>query len=264
MDISVNTQNTIRKAIELEYARHELACDNRYDELKKTYAKENPEIPNTNTGKIWGKLNRKDIVFLENPMAFDRISIVTSQLERNIKLLDIGFGQGMLESIISKRNDESEITGIDIATESVNSMNIKFKTKRWKFISGNIVDAKLPTNYFDCVTALEVLEHIEPHNILGVLKKIHSMLNRSGNLIISVPLNEGLEGMLFKNENPNSHTRIYTPSLIKAELKISGFNPIFDKLLYAFNRDYKIKSFIFNVLPGFHNANNIIVVSKKS
>jgi hypothetical protein len=88
-------------------------------------------------------------------------------------------------------------------------------------------------------------------------------LKSGGRLIISVPLNEGLEEMLLVGHNPNAHTRIYSPDLIKSELIISGFTVKSEKYIYAFRRQYYLKSLIANFIPGIKKPNGIIVSAIK-
>ena len=78
-----------------------------------------------------------------------------------------------------------------------------------------------------------------------------------------MPLNEGLEEMIKQGKNPNAHVRIYTPDLIRAEIEIAGFKILKQKLLFAFNKYYLLKSFLVKFLPGFRQPNGIIIIAQK-
>ncbi len=70
--------------------------------------------------------------------------------------------------------------------------------------------------------------------------------------------------MISRGENPNAHVRIYTPDLIKAELRIAGFKILKEKRLYAFHNFYGLKTLIAkHLLPRKFNQNNIIVLAQK-
>lgn len=264
MNTQANNQISIKQAIELEYLRHNLSQNKNFDQLVETYKSGRREIPDLNTSDMWSTINRKGITFKENPMAFDRINSVVSLVKgNNIKILDIGFGQGLFEDLIDKKIDKCDLWGIDMASATVSDIQRKYIKRKWKFIEGNISETKLPREYFDLIVALEVLEHIQPRNIFKVLSKIYLALKQGGKFIVSVPLNEGLEAMLFCGKNPNAHTRIYTPDLIKSELIVSGLTPKYEKVLYAFNSQYYIKSLICKLIPGIRLPNNIVIEATK-
>ena len=104
-----------------------------------------------------------------------------------------------------------------------------------------------------------------PHNhTFEALSELFRVIKKNGNLIVSVPLNEGLQMLISNNINPNGHVRVYTSSLIKAELKISGFNIIDEQYLYAFKKNYKLKKFIVTrFIKNYRKPNNIIIVARK-
>ena len=96
------------------------------------------------------------------------------------------------------------------------------------------------------------------------MSKAKQLLKNGGVFIVSVPLNEGLEVMIKKGINPNAHVRVYTPAILKAELILSGFRIIKEKYLYAFHKNYRLKTFLANML-GFlgKSPNNVIVIAEK-
>lgn len=233
----------------LEELRSQLAEAKDYSELKKTYSPKLPEISDQNTPKLWDKLNfeLKDIK-AQNPMMWDRINTVAGMIPKGVnKVLDVGFGGALLEDIVA---DSYDWYGIDISPKSVKTSSGKHPDKHFQV--GQITNLKFPKNYFDCVLVLEVMEHILPRLTFKALSQIYKVLKPSGHLIVSVPLNEGLEHM---SSNPNAHVRVYTPALIEAELKIGGFRILDKKFLYAFHRYYYIKK-----LFGFLKQPNIIIL----
>lgn len=250
------------KAFELEYERDKLAKNNLLIELVDTYRKGIPEIPNLNFGNKWDELNRVNIDKFTNPMAYHRINIAHDFIpfdKYRHKLLDIGFGQGALEEKLHKSNKCSELWGIDISKKSVSDKKIKYP--KWKFIIGDITKVNLPKNYFDYIVVLEVLEHINPSKILTVLSKIHASLKDGGHIIISVPLNEGLEEMISKGINTNAHVRAYTSNIVKSELKITEYKIEKSIDLYAFHSLYWLKSIFAKYF--FKKPNNIILFAQK-
>lgn len=233
----------------LEEQRSELAKKKNYSDLKKTYSPKYPEIDDQNTPKLWDKLNFEVTdIKTQNPMMWDRIHTVAKSIPKEVnKVLDIGFGGGLLEDIVDTCYDWH---GIDISPKSVKSALTKHPGKHFRV--SQITDLKFPKDYFDCVIVLEVMEHIPPRLTFTALSQIYKVLKPGGRLIVSVPLNEGLEHM---NSNPNAHVRVYTPALIEAELNTGGFKVYDKKFLYAFHRYYYIKK-----LFGFLKHPNIIIL----
>lgn len=257
-----NKQSYLIQAFELEYLRDKLSANGEIKKLISTYKKGFPEIPNTNSGEKWDKLNleiKKD----ENPMAYDRIFSLNRYIKgKKKKILDFGFGQGALEDLFKKRGKDLDIVGIDMSSKSVKKAKLKFKD--WNFFVGGISKIKRYRKYFDYVVCSEVLEHISPSSVLSTLKQFNSCLKPNGKLLISIPLNEELENLVKIGNNFNSHTRIYTPDIIKSELEISRFKLIKYEFLYAFNKNYLLKKLVARVFGQlFFKPNVMIVLSQK-
>lgn len=264
--MSVNKKKSfqVKKAINQEYRRNFFAVTNNYKKLIKEYSSKCINIPNHNTSTLWDKKNfESDFSRRNNPIAFDRLRIVNKYLPtKNVRILNIGFGSGNLEKTFT---DNKQIglsvkwSGIDISAKSVAQAKINYPN--FSFYLSNIESASFPLNNFDIVIALEVFEHISPTSVFPVLKKIKSFLKPQGKLLISIPINEGLEDMLYKGENLNAHTRIYTPELISSELEINKF--IVEKIyrLYAFHKYYYIKKIIVQFLPFLRKPNNIVIMA---
>lgn len=252
-------------AFEVEKIRSNMAANMRILELIATYSEEFPEIEDNNTQKLWDKLNAntKDYEFKINPMAKDRVKRV-AQLVSNqkVNVLNVGFGSGSLETEFFKlKSNKVDWFGVDISKKSVGMASRNFPGA--KFSVGDITRLKFKDEVFDYVLSLEVLEHIRPRMTFKALHELHRVLKKGGNLIVSVPLNEGLEEMVRRGENPNAHVRVYTPELIKAELYISDFQILNEYFLYAFNKSYKLKSFIVQRIKGLRRPNNIIIHARK-
>lgn len=222
--------------------------------LKKTYMSSFPEIKDINTPEMWDEAF-KDIGDIEDQdgMTKDRVKIAYKFLPSTCnKILDIGAGAGFIEEYLIK-NRNLQIYGNDFSDISIKKLRWKFKGI---FERQSIYDLKYSSNFFDCIFILEVLEHIPPSRVFSVLWDVKKLLNKGGYLIISVPMNEGLEKM---KDNPNGHVRDYTYSLIKAELELAGFRIIESKELYAFNKFYKTKKFLARIFRDRWKPNNVII-----
>jgi len=254
--------NRVEKSFEIERARDLFARKGEKDNLRKTYNKSNPSIPNLNTARLWDDLNSIKITRSSHPMAWNRFEIVTKLLKDHSKILDVGFGTADLEEIISNSYHHVDLFGIDISSKSVDRANDRFS--KFHFSKGSIFHIPYRNNSFDFVVVLEVMEHIIPSKTFDAFKELWRVTKKNKYLVLSVPVNEGLEEMLKRNYNPNAHVRAYSLDLIKAEIEIAGFKVHKMIKLYAFHNHYKIKSLIINYFLKFvKKPNNIIVLCEK-
>ena len=249
---------------QVENLRAELAKKRNYKELVKNYSKLLPEIKDFNTANLWDYLNTEGTRG-KNPMDDDRVRIVSELLkDKEIKVLNVGFGSASLEKKYFKTNFKKNATwnGIDISPASVKKA--RKEVPCGKFRLGSVLSLQYKKASFDYVVALEVIEHIQPKDTFHVLKEIFRVIIPGKYFIVSVPLNEGLEEMIAEGKNPNAHVRIYTTDLIKAELETTGFKILKEKTLFAFHKFYTIKTLIAKyILPKRFNPNNIIILAQK-
>lgn len=250
----------------VEDLRAKLANELKFSQLIKTYSKSYPEIKDQNTPKLWDHLNIEARTLIDNnPMEEARLNFVSSLIKGDkIKVLDVGFGSASLEQKYFNTNSGKKVEwfGTEISNKSIKRAQKQFP--KIEFRLGKISNIKYPNNKFDYVVALEVLEHIKPSETFKALREIFRVVKPGKYFIVSVPLNEGLEEMVSRGENPNAHVRTYTPDLIKAELQIVGFAVIKEKKIFAFNSHHAIKSFVAQyILPKKFKHNNIIIMAQK-
>ncbi len=247
----------------MEEKRTFLAKKGFLKELIETYKINGEEIPDLNSPKLWDNLNlREHVNKLNNPIAWERLNFVTKILtNKGSSILDIGFGAGDLEEMLNLSAKKYDLFGLDISPESVKKASNNYPI--WNFKVGSITSLDFKDETFDYVIALEVLEHIKISQIFKALKEVNRVLKKRGVFILSIPINEDLEIMVNKGSNPNAHVRTYSEALIKAELKISDFEPKLLKKLFAFKDHYLLKSFIARLSPGIKKPNNLILAAYK-
>ncbi len=247
----------------LEEERDRFARVGKTREFKALYSVKQNFILDSNSARFWdqkikGKVGSADL----DPVTKRKITFISNYLVNKVgRLLDIGFGYADLEKKLVKDRSALEIYGLDISEKAVrdaSEMGIGI------FKKGSILDVPFPADYFNVVTALDVLEHIRPDRIFRAYKEIDRILKRRGIFVVSVPLNEGLEEMVKMKRNPNGHLRAYTPNILRSELEISGFRIISEKYFYAFRSLYLIKSVLINFFPtNFRKPNLVVVVAQK-
>lgn len=244
-------------AFKIEFQRQKLASKKDLVRLKSLYGLELPEIKNLNSSEFWDEIyaDERDLN-TQDGMTKDRIKTAVSFIPKGQqRILDIGAGMGYVEELISK-DKKNEIYANDFSKISVENLKKRYKGN---FSLQTVYGLKYPRILFDAVFFLEILEHIPPSKTFGVLKSIRNLLKTNGTLIVSVPMNEGLERMKY---NPNGHVRMYTEDLIKAELEIAGFQVLKHKTLFAFPNFYYIKTIIAR-LSRRKYPNNIVLKAIK-
>lgn len=227
--------------------------------FRKLYTKGLPFIENLNSGKLWDRLNFTKFPDLaKSPIYRHKLSIVSRKVNKlHGKILDIGFGRGLLEKNLNDKN--VSLFGIDISTRSVKEIR---KIKRGQFIVGDIMRIPFDSSFFDCVVALDIFEHISPKDAFKAYKEIRRVLKKGSYFIISVPLNENLKKMIKEDGiNRNAHVRIYTKDVLKTELKISGFIVKETKYLYAFRHLYFFKNMFAKLVPFQIKEPNLVIIT---
>jgi SAM-dependent methyltransferase len=226
--------------------------------FKKTYRTAN-RLNNLNTASFWNKKTKADQSLLLNSQIYkNKLRIILNFLKnKKGKILDIGFGSGYLETMIIKHKYKLSLCGIDISPVVVNKAQ---RTLLGEYKVSGISKIPYKNCFFDIVLALDVIEHIQDSKTMNSYIEMNRVLKRNGILIISIPLNEGLEEMIKHGENPNGHMRDYTPTILKAELGLFGYKILSEYYLYAFRNSYWIKSFLLHLLPFKVKEPNLMIV----
>jgi len=249
----------------IEDIRKYFAVKGEIAKLKKLYSNSCPEIKNVNTSKFWDKIFIDKLLnFKEEKLTEKRNKEIIKMIKKNGgSMLDIGIGSGSLEKkILKKRIKNLSFYGIDISRVSINEVK---KNIPGIFINGSIYKIPFQSNFFDIVVCLEVLEHIPPSRVFGALDEVWRTCREGGLLIVSVPLNEGLEELTKIGQNPSGHVRVYTPDLIKSELEISGFKVFNVKFFYAFDDLFFLKNlFAKTLLNRKWKFNSELIFARKS
>lgn len=161
------------------------------------------------------------------------------KLERLLKnkvenFLDIGCGEGLM--LVEGLNSGWNVFGVDIADNRIEIA----KKKEIKFEKTDLLNAKLPENYFDCVYCDSVLEHIL--NPMEYLLEINRILKPGGIVYIGVPNEDYLLNDMKKIFNNLSGNKSVSAKLkpFVSPYHIGGFNK--NSLKYALsNSSFKIE-----------------------
>ena len=225
------------------------------------------------------------------PRGFKAIELLKSLEGRITRYLDVGCGDGSLTSQISGFVDASEIFGCEIFEE-----NLKLASQ--KGIKATRVDISneslpFPNDYFDLVTACEVIEHlVNPDNMIV---EVYRVLKKDGYFLLSTPnLASGINrililfgfmpylsepslkikaGLLTRKghkltSSPTGHLRLYTLRALKEILIFYSFNIIKVSGSRFFYGSSNFQDRILTLLDGCQSvvpslASHIIILAKK-
>lgn len=136
-----------------------------------------------------------------------------------VKILDIGCAMGFSLDVLKERGLESY--GVEISEFAGRIAQERFGST---VSIGDIKDIKFEDDFFDAVTMVDILEHVE--SPILILKKIRQILKRRGILAIVVPDTGSFSAKALKSAWPhinNEHLYYFSPPLIKNILYESGF-----------------------------------------
>lgn len=121
-------------------------------------------------------------------LQYKKLRHVSQYIPRGDSLLDIGAGTGEFIKLEIPKFDE--IYGVDIDKESLKILMDRFKTKK----NVHIIESDLKNlsiifskNKFDCITCMDVLEHIELQECKIVLQHIYEITKDFGLFVFTGP-----------------------------------------------------------------------------
>jgi len=217
-------------------------------------------------------------IFYFNAFVAARYQQVVDQIptNKNLKILDIGCGDGVLLWLISQKTP-AKLFGIDTDKSSLKLARSKLGDKA-TLKQASAYQLPFKARQFDIVIAAEVIEHLnQPSRMLQEIKRA---LKPSGRLIISTPIK------LTSIPEDKMHVQEYTPQTALSTLKpyfrkinLQLSHPYWLKKLYLItlfrigNYHFNLFRFIINswvlsthlnpfLLKGIKNTNQIAICQK--
>ena len=144
--------------------------------------------------------------------------------------LDIGCGPG---TFIGTLPDRGVSVGVDISQVQLDYAGRNYAGQGRRFVA--IAPGALPfaDNTFDCVTLVELIEHLTPADTLTTLNEAHRVLRPGGQLLVSTPnyrslwpLIEGLLNRLGKVDYSDQHINKFNRKRLFSLLQECGFGQI--------------------------------------
>lgn len=164
----------------------------------------------------------------------------------NLRILDIGCGDGLLSIALAKK--KNSVMGIDVSDVSIGlaNKNIKiFHCERVTFKQMDCLNLLFPNNYFDLVVSFDLIEHLHPDDLNPHLNEVHRILKENSFYLISTP------NRIFY-QSGGLHLKTYTHSNIEKILSqkfivkspVFNWNPFFMKNKSLFHLKKIIEKFV--------------------
>ena len=218
-----DTIRIFRESLANEERRKKLALDGNLADLEKLYAPTVVEWPQMNSALKWNFFSERSFE-IPDPTTHLRTQKTVDILTGDARVLDYGCGYGYVIAEALRRGLSLDYVGIDFSEGFLNKLR-----KEYPFFRFYQDLLAVGQDRFDYLLLLEVLEHVLPSQTLGFLRRAISFLRPHGKIVISVPVYEDLAAITVpcwacgSLGNPNGHVRSYTPELLRAELRLSGF-----------------------------------------
>ncbi len=203
---------------------------------------DNKNIFDKLSGEWWNETGNFEALHLFNPLRIKFILDSLGKPIKNLKILDVGCGGGILCEPLARLG--AEVTGIDenekailVAKNHAKNMDLKIN-----YIKGNITDIKFQKK-FDIITCMEVLEHVESTELL--IKKVKESLKNGGFFLgstINQTITSYLTAIFFAEDilkivpkHTHEWKKFVRPNRLKKELLSNGFsNIMFKGVFYNF------------------------------
>ena len=149
----------------------------------------------------WWYLNRKHI-----------LAAWLAKMPSNSKILDLGSASG--GNTVFMRALGFEVTSVELTDVGISIQELKGLSP----IKADARELPFPNSSFDLVVCLDVIEHIEEHEV--VLNEIHRITRVGGHILLSVPEDPT---MWSDHDRAVNHVRRYTSFQLREVVESGGF-----------------------------------------
>jgi len=120
--------------------------------------------------------------------AFWRQKFISRFVGKNQRILEVGCGEGLLSLLLARSSNV--VTGIDISDICValaNKNKLRFAIKNADFLIMSATQIDFPSDSFDWVISVDVLEHLHPDDALDHLHEAARVLKKQGKYLLLTP-----------------------------------------------------------------------------
>lgn len=167
---------------------------------------------------------RKTAKFRSQIILRPKLEIVNKFFNKNKnKILDIGCASGYFLDLADKYG--WNCYGVEPNQDAINFLKRHFPNIK---VFNTTIEELETRIEFNTITCWEFIEHVL--NPLEIFKKIYSLLDKKGILVLSTPNSEGFDMTVLKELSdvywPPCHVNYFNPEAIKFVLKKAGFKKV--------------------------------------
>lgn len=130
-----------------------------------------------------------------------------------LKLLDVGCGTGGMAPMLASFG---EVEGVEGSPDALERARRRFPA--FTFHAGSLPDG-LPQGQWDCITAFDVLEHLDQP--VAAIAQLKQRLKPEGAFVCTVP---AMPMLWSEHDALNHHRRRYTASTLRGHLEAGGLH----------------------------------------
>lgn len=152
-------------------------------------------------------------------MAYYKFAAMIIGAQKSV--LDVGCGEGLGTWLLAKECGRA--TGIDLDTDAISVAKDNWNDPSIDFVEDDFISGNY-SRPLDAVVNFDVIEHIHPDHVDAFHKKICSVLNKNGILIIGTP---NFYSQQYASAITNvGHINVYTPENLELQMR-SFFRHVF-------------------------------------
>lgn len=177
------------------------------------------------SSELWYETYYRDQNLVPPAFVQTRLEEIVAEFARYRKtnrLLDLGCGAGNL--LLAARKNGWDAQGLDVAPNAIQHV----RELGFEVFHGELLDARLPSEHFDVITAAELLEHLPDPR--AELKEIARLLRPGGLFWTTTPHARGLAarvlGLKWRCISPPEHLQLFSVQGLKSLMLDVGFREI--------------------------------------
>lgn len=197
----------------------------------------------------FGNMHKTSIEMLEQRKNYKRSimemnTIITSQINKEDSVLDLGSGLGMLAYMLHTAGKYDDAVFVDIIPGYIEGCkkyaNQYLKRHNYNFIVGDILDSSWLKSLgtFDVIIACDLVEHLYNDEFDKLFETAMSMLNDGGRLYIQTPC--GLRFITRVTDNEGN--------IIRPEFLGKGFPHVSEKSIGYFRKKFEEEGYSYKIL----------------